>query len=279
MNGLGSNNVQSIFVQNNIVYAGTDFGLSYSTNGGTEGALSFVFTTKGLPGNNVRDIFAATGGAIYVATNGGFAIGSKGFNDSGSPLIEAFSPVIAGLTNPFVTGIIIEPSQILLATLGGVAISPFTFSTGSNTSTQMVSATPDNSLRRFQALVLKDGCFLGSNPVRIADIPPIISVIADSTYGPPVCGGTTGRIYVQGLIPNTKYRLNFTNGPSPGMPKNGDTITVDAKGYVGINLLKAGTYHISFNSLVEPPVQWLRIQPAHGDDQRSGQTGRPCSGC
>jgi hypothetical protein len=254
MHGLGSNNVQSIFVQNNIVYAGTDFGLSYSTNGGTEGALSFVFTTKGLPGNNVRDIFAATGGAIYVATTGGFAIGSRGFNDSGAPLIEAFSPVIAGLTNPFVTGIIIEPSQILLATLGGVAISPFTFSAGSNTSTQMVSATPDNSLRRFQALVLKDGCFLGSNPVRIADIPPIISVLADSTYGPPVCGGTTGRIYVQGLIPNTKYRLNFTNGPSPGMPKNGDTITVDAKGYVGINLLAAGTYHISFNSLVEPPA-------------------------
>jgi hypothetical protein len=75
--GLGNNNVFSIYASGGTVYAGTAGGLSISTNGGT--SWSNYTTADGLGSNNVYGVFA-DGSTVYAATSLGLTIS----NDAGA---------------------------------------------------------------------------------------------------------------------------------------------------------------------------------------------------
>ncbi len=84
-NGLGSNNVKSVYVVGNNVYAATapeGFGSS-ATGGGlsisTDGGATFTnkTTANGLGSNDVRGVFVV-GTTVYAATGGGLSISTDG---------------------------------------------------------------------------------------------------------------------------------------------------------------------------------------------------------
>ena len=70
-NGLGSDDVRSIYVSGQNIYVGTDGGLSISVDGG----LTFTnkTTADGLGSKKVNSVYVS-GRDIYVGTDGGFQI-------------------------------------------------------------------------------------------------------------------------------------------------------------------------------------------------------------
>jgi len=84
-NGLGSNNVKSVYVVGNNVYAATaPEGFGFSATGGglsisTDGGATFTnkTTANGLGSNDVRGVFVV-GASIYAATGGGLSISTDG---------------------------------------------------------------------------------------------------------------------------------------------------------------------------------------------------------
>ncbi|MFK7904815.1 MAG: LamG-like jellyroll fold domain-containing protein [Chitinophagales bacterium] len=73
--GLGHNRVRSIFVDESIVYLGTDGGVSISTDGGA--TFTNRTTADGLPSNVVYSVFG-NGTDVYAGTTKGFAISTDG---------------------------------------------------------------------------------------------------------------------------------------------------------------------------------------------------------
>ena len=69
-NGLGNNSVYGVYVVGTTVYAGTNGGLSISTDGGA--TFTNRTTTNGL-GNNVVFGVYAVGTTVYAATGNGLA--------------------------------------------------------------------------------------------------------------------------------------------------------------------------------------------------------------
>lgn len=246
-NGLPSNNITTIFVKDGIIYVGTDNGLAISTNAGLNWAS--YDNTDGLPDDPIRDITIANG-IIFVTTAQGLSFSNLGAN--------RFTPFNTGLESLSIGGIVAEAgsstvTNIWVASLNGIASTTFTLTGGLSTGTSynIPSLTAADSWCRFQVKVTENTCMLTSNPVRVSDIPPTISV---AKVDPSKCGGSDGTFTISGLVPKTKYRLNFS-GPSPGLPKSGDTVMTNATGQIVVSLLAAGNYtNISVRSLVGPPT-------------------------
>jgi hypothetical protein len=245
-NGLPSNNITAIFVKDGIIYAGTDNGIGISTNGG----LNWVFfndSNSNLPDDPIRAI-AIANNFIYLATSKGLAVTNLGGDD--------FTTISVGLQTPSIYGVVAEATSatatsVFLATTGGVGSTVFTLSGGldNDENFNIAAVTAADSWCRFQVKVENNTCFLTSNQVRIADIPPTISL---SKVDPTTCAGQNGTITVSGLVPMTKYRLIYSGG-AVGLPKSGDTVMTNANGQILISLLNAATYSVNVVSLVGPP--------------------------
>ncbi|AEE48224.1 GEVED domain-containing protein [Haliscomenobacter hydrossis] len=246
--GLGSNIVYSVFQRDNIVYAGTDFGFAYATSYNNTPDLVFTNILGGLGSPIVRDIFVS-GSRIYAATTGGLSVANVGST--------AFTTITVGLVNPNVYGVKEDAGTVYLATLGGVAFTTFTtMNVGGGGTNYNFTVTPADSWCRFQVVVNRGGCTLISNQVRVADIPPNITAVGTGPAGvgdgPTTCGGVNGEIKISGLVPLTKYRLVYTG--TNGFTDSGDTITANAQGEFLNTLFPAGSYDLSVQSLVNPPV-------------------------
>lgn len=113
-NGLGSNNVNGVFLDGSTIYAATQNGLSISTDGGS----SFVNRTvnDGLGHNYVYGVFAS-GSSVYAGTAMGLSISS----DSGVSFIN--KTTASGLGNKAVTGVHVSGGKIYASTVGGLSIS------------------------------------------------------------------------------------------------------------------------------------------------------------
>ncbi len=248
--GLGSNIVYSVFQRDNIIYAGTDFGFAYATSYNNTPDLIFTNILGGLGSPVVRDIFVS-GSRIYAATTGGLSVANVGST--------AFTNIIVGMVTPNVWGVVEDGGAVLLATLGGVAYTTFTttpLAGGPGVNNINFAVTPADSWCRFQVIVSTGGCSLVSNQVRVADIPPNITAVGTGPAGvgdgPTTCGGVNGEIKISGLVPFTKYRLVYTG--ANGFTDSGDTITANAQGEFLNTLFPAGSYDLSVQSLVNPPV-------------------------
>ncbi|WP_164490089.1 T9SS type A sorting domain-containing protein [Runella sp. SP2] len=245
-NGLLSNNITAIFFKDGIMYAGTDSGISISTNGGLNW-VSFNTSNSELPDNLIQAISVANN-FIYVATPQGLAVTNLGG--------DAFTTISVGLQTPNIYGIVAEAitntvTSVFLATPAGVGSTVFTLN-GSLDSDQTFNislVTPADSWCRFQVKVTENTCSLTSNQVRVADIPPIISL---SKVDPTTCNGQNGTITVSDLVPMTKYQLIYSGG-AVGSPASGDNVTTDASGQIVINGLSAATYSVNVVSLIGPP--------------------------
>ena len=252
---LPSNNVTAIFVKDGIIYAGTDNGLAISTNGGV--SWTSYTTVQGLADDGILSIGVANN-LIYVGTSKGLSVSNLGG--------DGFTTISVGLADLNVYGLVAEATSattnsLFLATLGGVATNTFTLSPAdgpspnTNNTYNIASVTPADSWCRFQVKVENNTCFLTSNQAQIADIPPNITSV--TKVDPTQCGGSNGTITISGLVPNTKYQLNFTGtSAATSIPKSGDTVTTSATGQILISLIAAGNYtNIFVRSLVLGPGQ------------------------
>lgn len=114
--GLGSNSVCDVFVENSIIYAATSGGLSISTNGGL--TWTNKNTSSGLPVSNVTKI-KIINNVIYLASKTGLVISYDGgstwtkFSDAdGLPGNDIYSFFVDGYT-------------IYIATEGGLSVMTF----------------------------------------------------------------------------------------------------------------------------------------------------------
>ncbi|WP_353482189.1 GEVED domain-containing protein, partial [Haliscomenobacter sp.] len=243
---LPSANATSVFVKDGIIYVGTDSGLSVSTNGGGSWT-NYNAINNGLAGDMVNAI-AVANNLIYLCTNNGLSVGNLGG--------DGFSIISISQTFTNINGIVAEATSSTVNSLylvivgGGFVTNTFTLSDlGVSTSSYAQSVVSSDSGSSFQVKVEKNGCFLTSNQAHIADIPPDFSSV--TSVAPTQCGGVSGRIILSGLAPNAQYQLFYT-GPSQGIPKSGDTVTITAQGTDTIFLLGPGTYtNIYMKSLVK----------------------------
>jgi len=74
-NGLGSNMINSVYFNGNTIYAGTDGGLSISTDGGA--SFTNKTTSNGLGSNMINSVYF-NGNTIYAGTDGGLSISTDG---------------------------------------------------------------------------------------------------------------------------------------------------------------------------------------------------------
>ncbi|MBK9092169.1 MAG: hypothetical protein IPM84_05225 [Anaerolineae bacterium] len=113
-NGLGSRFVESIYVSDSVVYAGTSGGLAISTDGGN----TFVnrSTAHGLGHTYVADVYV-NGGTLYGATAGGLSIST----DGGASFIN--KTTANGLGSNSVDGVHTNGSTVYAATYAGLSIS------------------------------------------------------------------------------------------------------------------------------------------------------------
>ncbi len=251
-NQLPSNNVQSVFAKDGVIYAGTDNGFAYSINGGA----NFITVSAGLGGLTVNKIFVS-GGRVYAATTGGLSV----LNPGGT----AFTNIVTGITNLNLTGLVVDGNDVYLSTFGGVAKATFTSmdltaaGPASSSTFNIASVTPADSWCRFQVVVTQGGCSLTSNQVRVSDIPPVVT---DSITGTKTCNGTDGRIKIKGLVPGTMYSVFYTQ-PSVfagATPANGTTAMADPLGSLEIKFLKAGTYsNVYVKSLLDNNCESNRL--------------------
>ncbi|MCA0233775.1 MAG: T9SS type A sorting domain-containing protein [Bacteroidetes bacterium] len=245
-NGLLGNNITAIFFKDGIMYAGTDSGISISTNGGLNW-VSYNTGNSELPDNLIQAI-SVVNNFIYVGTPKGLAVTNLGG--------DGFTTISVGLQTPNIYGIVAEANSstttsVFLATTGGVGSTVFTLtgSLDSYPTFNIASVTAADSWCRYQVKVIENTCSITSNQVRVADIPPTISL---SKVDPTTCNGQNGTITVSGLVPMTKYQLIYSGG-AVGSPASGDNVTTNATGEITINGLSAATYSVNVASLIEPP--------------------------
>lgn len=112
--GLGNNDVNIVYAEGNLVYAGTWNGLSISSDGGN----SFVnrTTADGLGDNTIRSL-QVSGGKLYAATDRGLSISTDG-GKRFSNRTEA-----NGLGSSFVNSVFVDGNLVYAATSGGLSIS------------------------------------------------------------------------------------------------------------------------------------------------------------
>jgi len=245
-NGLLSNNITAIFFKDGIMYAGTDSGISISTNGGLNW-VSYNTGNSELPDNLIQAI-SVVNNFIYVGTPKGLAVTNLGG--------DSFTTISVGLQTPNIYGIVAEATSstttsVFLATPDGVGSTAFTLTGNldSDLTFDIASVTAADSWCRYQVKVIENTCSITSNQVRVADIPPTISL---SKVDPTTCNGQNGTITVSGLVPVTKYQLIYSGG-AVGSPASGDNVTTNASGQITINGLSAATYSVNVVSLIEPP--------------------------
>ncbi|MFZ4427465.1 MAG: hypothetical protein ACOYOO_09920, partial [Saprospiraceae bacterium] len=264
--GLGSNTVQSVFIDSDgNWYAGTTGGLSISYDGGVN--WTNLTTANGLPSNAIKDVYVGAVGntplnkfdAILVGTPSGFAIGMAGVMDmqTGNEQFVSFN---TGLTNTSINHILpISPSvaaNLLVSTSGGgIGVSTLSaVAEGAAMSSLSVTANFANAQKGYFAAMTSgsDTCFV-THLVRIPDIPPAITTWADSTRGPSTCDGSTfGQLGIEGMIPGEQYFLRYTIGgvTKGGIPSSNSTITADSNGRLLVQLIDSiGTYEVRIASL------------------------------
>ena len=109
--GLPVNGAVGVFADGLDVYVATTKGLGVSHDGGVR--FSTLTTADGLPSNSVRDVSGRPGGAIYVATAAGLAIGTPGN--------WAIQRSAQGLPHDDLRRVTIGGTRVAAATAGGVA--------------------------------------------------------------------------------------------------------------------------------------------------------------
>ncbi len=262
--GLASNNLQSVFVSNKVIYVGSDAGVSYSTNGG----FTFTNASTGLGGLTVNKIFVS-GNRIYAATSGGLSIANVGAVNN--PMLAqglAFTNVVLGLANLSVYGVLEDAGTVFLATLGGVATAAFTtMNVGTNSTFSLTPIAPADSWCRYQVVLTKGMCTTTSSLARVADIPPTIQ---DSIINTTKCLGTDGQIRLKGLVPGTSYKVFYTS-VSPGTPVSGTDVMADPLGRIDIKFVRAGTYtNVYVQSLLDINCQSNKLTSIVNDPPPPG---------
>ena len=209
-NGLGSNSVEGVYVDGSNVYAGTDGGLSISTDGGA--IFTNKTTTDGLGSNSVGGVYVV-GSNVYAATQGGLNIST----DGGATFTN--KTTANGLGSNIVIGVYVDGSNVYAATFGGLSISTdCDLSSSSSTS----SASPGIP-----------GIFLTVNPV----------LVGKSVEGAPVyCGA-------ESIKPNSTYILSVQSVTNPALTRTVlDSGTVNPLGHlyerVLLGALNPGSYKI-----------------------------------
>ncbi len=246
--GLLSNNVLSIFVEDNIIYAGTDIGLCFSVDGGQ----TFSSVTSGLPDPAVRRIFVGANDRVYVGTSKGLALANES--------LTKFTSVIAGLKDQYITSISFNGTDLLLGTLQGVG------KTTVNVSNVAMPVTADatSSLCRYQAVVSDpvSGCFVTSDLVRVADIPPAIMEEASLSFSGVSSVGDT-------------LTVSSTAGLATGMPVTitGGTGVLQSNTRIGSIV---GTTQFKVDKMPSTALSGatISVMTTHGPAVCGGNTGR-----
>ena len=117
LNGLGSDQVNDVFVSDSTIYAATDGGLSISVDGGT--TFTNRTSVNGLGDGkrtDVRGVYAA-GSTVYAATGGGLSISV----DGGTTFTNRTTA--HGLGSNFVNKVYAVGSTVYAATYEGLSIS------------------------------------------------------------------------------------------------------------------------------------------------------------
>ena len=114
-NGLGSNNVISVFVSGGKIYAATDGGLSISSDGGA----TFINKTTGdgLGSNTIFDVYVS-GDTVFAATSNGLSISTNGGNT-----FIANKTTVDGLGDNQINNIAVSGNMVYAATMGGLGVS------------------------------------------------------------------------------------------------------------------------------------------------------------
>jgi hypothetical protein len=115
-NGLGSNDVNGVYVVGNTIYAATTGGLSISTDGGAS-FTNYTNVNNQLGSNNVNAVYVV-GNTIYAATADGLSISTDGgltFNNR--------TDTNSGLGSNYVNAVYAVGNTIYAATAAGLSIS------------------------------------------------------------------------------------------------------------------------------------------------------------
>ncbi len=113
--GLGANICRGITLDNGIIYAGTDGGLSISSDGGI--SFSNKTTADGLGHNQCYDVEVSASNTIWIATHGGVSYST----DGGNSFIN--KTTADGLPSNYGRDIHIDGNNIYLAYFGGFSYS------------------------------------------------------------------------------------------------------------------------------------------------------------
>ncbi|MCF6808643.1 hypothetical protein L3V79_09625, partial [Thiotrichales bacterium 19S9-12] len=117
-NGLASNKVYSVYVSDDIIYAGTLDGLSYSNDNGSTWRTVTSDTTGFAASNNVQSVFA-NGNNIYVGTTAGLSYS----NDNGSTWQTVTSDTIGFAASNNVQSVFANGNNIYVGTTAGLSYS------------------------------------------------------------------------------------------------------------------------------------------------------------
>jgi hypothetical protein len=112
---IANNSVNGVVASNGVIYAGTNGGLSISTDGGA--SFTNKTTISGLGSNLTRKLFVDSSGKIYAATSGGLSISNGGASFTNKTASD-------GLGSSWVNSVYVDSSGVIFAaTNGGISIS------------------------------------------------------------------------------------------------------------------------------------------------------------
>jgi hypothetical protein len=281
--GLGSDQVNGIFVKSGIIFAATSGGLSIKFNplfpffnrnlsnsglasnnvrsvfesggiiyAGTANGLS-VSTNGGssfsnvLPGESINDIFISSG-LIYLATINGLKVTTSGSDTFTTYLTQD------GLGQNSTNGVFVTASNdVFVANNGGISKGSVSFGAISGEMSSSYSLNPvayPDANCRYLVQATHNGCPQFSNIAMHSPIPPQISV--DSVRHASTCVGADGSIRIKGLIPNAQYKIFYTGGN--GSPASGSNITTDTLGRFRIKFVPGGNYMVWVQNTTGPCI-------------------------
>jgi hypothetical protein len=230
--GLGSNTVRDLVLDNGLLYAATASGLSISNNDGA----TFTNHTTGLASPSVNAI-AVSGTTVYAATDAGLSISSDGgqsfsvtrttANGLGSNyvghLVVSGSNVYVGTGEPFISG---ATNSFAVSTNGGTSFTPHTVS-AAHTDLRVGSLQVEGTTVRVGAY---PGYYLSTNGGLTFTAQDLRGAVARLT-------GASGVLYAAvqdsagygGVAISHDYGMSFTlRDTGDGLPRNdADDVAVD----------------------------------------------------